>query len=93
MDIIFSLILPVYNVKDYLNRCVDSILKQDYDKYEVVLVDDGSTDGSSLLCDEIAKLHANIRVLHKENGGLSSARNAGAKVAKGQYVFWVDSDD
>lgn len=93
MDITFSLILPVYNVKDYLNRCVDSILKQDFDKYEVILVDDGSTDGSSLLCDEIAKLHANISVLHKENGGLSSARNAGAKVAKGQYVFWVDSDD
>lgn len=90
-----SIIVPVFNVKAYLERCVDSLLDQDLDRtdYEIILVDDGSTDGSSGLCDELAERETNIRVIHKENGGLSSARNAGIAVAGGDYIQFVDSDD
>ena len=89
----FSLILPVYNVAQYLDECVQSILRQDFKDYEVILVDDGSTDESSAMCDEYQAAHADIRVLHKANGGLSSARNAGLELARGKYIWWIDSDD
>lgn len=88
-----SFILPIYNVKDYLRRCIDSIVAQPFGEYEILLVDDGSTDGSAELCDCIAAENPRIRALHKVNGGLSSARNHGLRFAKGRYVFFVDSDD
>jgi len=83
----------VYNVEKYLRRCVDSILKQDYDSFEVILVDDGSPDNSGRICDEYARNHKNISVIHKENGGLSSARKAGFLSAKGDLICFIDSDD
>lgn len=89
----YSIILPVYNVKDYLKRCMDSIYKNYFKNYEIILVDDGSTDGSEKLCDDYASLDSRVRVVHKANGGLSSARNAGIAVSEGEYVFFVDSDD
>ncbi|WP_026669964.1 glycosyltransferase family 2 protein [Butyrivibrio sp. AE3006] len=89
----FSLILPVYNIKDYIRRSVDSILKQDFDDYEMILVDDGSTDGCAEICDELETTDSRISVIHKENGGLSSARNAGVNVATGKYIFFIDPDD
>lgn len=89
----FSIILPIYNVASYLGRCIQSILAQDFTDYEVILVDDGSTDGSGHICDSYAAQHNHIRVVHKKNGGLSSARNAGMEIAQGEYIWWVDSDD
>lgn len=89
----FSLILPCYNVAAYVERCVRSICSQGFDDYEIILVDDGSTDQTPALCDALAVQHAGVRVIHKENGGLSSARNAGLAAASGQYVWFVDSDD
>lgn len=88
-----SVIVPVYNVKAYLYRCVDSIRSQTYENLEILLVDDGATDGSGQLCDEIAAQEPRVRVVHKENGGLSSARNAGLAVCTGDYIGFVDSDD
>lgn len=93
MSVYFSLILPVYNVADYLRRCIQSILDQDFQDYEMILVDDGSTDHSPEICDEYARQYEHIRVIHKENGGLASARNAGLEHARGQYIWWIDSDD
>lgn len=87
-----SVIVPVYNVEHYLVNCVESILQNNVDK-EVILVDDGSTDGSSILCDNFAEVNDCIKVIHKENGGLSSARNAGMNVAVGDFITFVDSDD
>ena len=89
----FSIILPVYNVQAYLERCVQSIVEQDYRDYEIILVNDGSTDQSGALCDQFAAQYDFVQVVHKENGGLSSARNAGLQAARGQYIWWVDSDD
>lgn len=88
-----SFIVPIYNVEQYLRKCVDSLLAQDYEDYEIILVDDGSSDGCPAICDDYAAAHENIRVIHQKNGGLSVARNAGLKVAKGEYVCFVDSDD
>ena len=93
MDPLVSIIVPVYNVKPYLNRCVDSLLGQSYQNMELLLVDDGSTDGSETLCDEYAAQDARVRVLHKKNGGLSDARNAGVDAAAGEYLSFVDGDD
>lgn len=90
---LLSVIVPVYNVEAYLPRCLDSILSQSYQNLEVLLVDDGSKDGSGRACDEYAARDSRVRVLHKENGGLSSARNAGLDMAKGEYLTFVDSDD
>ena len=92
---IFSIVVPVYNVKDCLDRCVSSLLQQDFpdEKYEVILVDDGSGDGSGPQCDGYAEEYANVKVFHKENGGLSSARNCGIDRAGGTYILFVDSDD
>ncbi|MBB6275140.1 glycosyltransferase family 2 protein [Porphyromonas circumdentaria] len=88
-----SIVIPVYNVQDYLHRCVESIFEQDYHDYEIILVDDGATDSSGAICDKLAKEHSSIRVIHKPNGGLSSARNAGLQRAVGKYIWFIDSDD
>ena len=90
---LISVIVPVYNVEAWLPRCVDSILSQTYENLEILLVDDGSTDDSGLICEEYAKKDTRIRVIHKENGGLSSARNSGLDAASGEYIGFVDSDD
>lgn len=88
-----SVIVPVYNVKDYLAACLDSILAQTFTDFEVILVDDGSTDGSSVICDAYAKKDSRIRCVHKENGGLVSARQEGFRHIAGTYATFVDSDD
>jgi len=88
-----SVIVPVYNVEKYLSRCVESIIHQTYEDLEIILVDDGSTDRSGELCDEYEKRDGRIRVIHKENGGISSARNIGLQYATGEYIGFVDSDD
>lgn len=90
---LISVIVPVYNVEKYLKRCLDSIRKQTYSNIEILLIDDGSTDQSGRICDEFAKLDSRVRVLHKNNGGLSDARNVGIEEAKGEYITFVDSDD
>lgn len=92
MDLI-SVIVPVYNVEKYLNKCVESIVNQTYKNLEIILVDDGSTDSSGTICDQWAKKDNRIRIIHKENGGLSDARNKGLSVANGDYIGFVDSDD
>ena len=92
-DVLVSVIVPVYNVEDYLGRCVDSILTQTYSNLEVILVDDGATDASGSICDRYAQIDARVKVIHKENGGLSSARNAGIDMATGDWLEFVDSDD
>lgn len=88
-----SVIIPVFNIKEYLPRCVRSVIGQTYRNLEVILVDDGSTDGTGVLCDELAKEDDRIRVFHKANGGSSSARNLGIEHATGEYLGFVDSDD
>lgn len=93
MDIVLSVIIPVYKVEDYLCRCIDSILQQDYEPMEIILVDDGSPDRCPQICDEYARKNSRIKVIHKPNGGASSARNAGIKAAVGRYLLFVDSDD
>ncbi len=93
MQKFLSIIVPVYNVSNYLCRCIESIICQSFTDFECILVDDGSTDGSGLICDEYAKKDCRIRVFHKENGGVSSARNLGLDNAKGEWIYFVDSDD
>lgn len=88
-----SVIVPVYKAEQYLDRCVKSILEQTYQNFELILVDDGSPDNSPSLCDEWAKNDNHIYVIHKKNGGASSARNAGLKIAKGRWIAFADSDD
>ncbi len=88
-----SVIVPVYKVEAYLPRCVENLLSQTYKDFEIILVDDGSPDTCPAMCDAYAKKYSNIHALHKENGGLSDARNAGMTAAKGEYVTFVDSDD
>lgn len=90
---LISVIVPVYNVEKYLARCADSILAQTYRNLEVILVNDGSTDSSGEMCDAYAAKDARVRTVHKGNGGLSDARNAGAQAAQGEYYAFVDSDD
>ncbi|MCR5249793.1 MAG: glycosyltransferase [Lachnospiraceae bacterium] len=90
---LISVIVPVYNVEDYLKECVDSVLAQTHEKLELILVDDGSKDSSGKLCDGFAASDSRVKVIHKENGGLSSARNAGLEQCSGDYVFFLDSDD
>lgn len=101
--IILSIVVPIYNVEKYLRKCVDSLLNQDIDNYEIILVDDGSPDACPQICDEYAKKSQEsraksqelpcIRVIHRKNGGLSAARNSGIEVARGEYLMFVDSDD
>lgn len=88
-----SIIIPVYNAEDYLDRCLISILEQEFSSYEVILVDDGSTDSSPMICDRYSATDPRFRTVHKKNGGVSSARNVGLDLAKGEYVMFVDSDD
>ena len=88
-----SVIIPVYNVEKYLRKCVDSVISQNHRNLQIILIDDGSTDGSSAICDYYAKQDNRIQVIHKENGGLSSARNAGLDISNGDYILFVDSDD
>lgn len=88
-----SIIVPVYKVRDYLSRCIESILEQKVSDYELILVDDGCPEGCGAICDTYAQKYPQVRVIHKSNGGLSSARNAGLELAKGEYVTFVDSDD
>lgn len=89
----FSIITPVYQTEKYLEECIESVLKQDLDDYELILVDDGSTDGSSQICDRYASQFENICIIHKRNGGLSDARNTGISSANGKYLLFLDSDD
>lgn len=93
MSDLISVIVPVYNVHDYLDACVKSITGQTYSNLEIILVDDGSTDGSGKVCDSWIEKDSRIRVIHKENGGLSDARNAGIDAATGAYFVFIDSDD
>ena len=88
-----SVIIPVYRVESTLNRCLESVTRQTYRDLDIILVEDGSPDGSPALCDEWKKRDARVRVIHKENGGLSSARNVGLEAARGEWVTFVDSDD
>lgn len=88
-----SVIVPVYNVEAYLNRCIDSILNQTFWDFELILVDDGSTDKSGAICDAYKKMDERVRVIHKRNAGVSAARNTGIDAANGQYIMFVDSDD
>ena len=88
-----SVVVPVYKVERYLDKCIGSIVKQTYTNLEIILVDDGSPDNCPQMCDEWAKKDARIRVIHKENGGLSDARNAALDICTGTYVVFVDSDD
>lgn len=93
MNPTLSVIIPVYRVEDYLVRCVESVLTQDFRNIEVILVDDGSPDRCPEICDELSKKDERIKVIHKQNGGLSSARNAGISSARGKYLLFLDSDD
>ena len=88
-----SIIVPVYNIENYIGECVNSIIEQDYTNYELLLIDDGSKDSSGKICDELSNNNENIVVVHKKNGGLSDARNAGIERANGEYIMFVDGDD
>lgn len=92
-EIFVSIIVPVYDIEEYLVECIESILAQTWKHFEIILVDDGSTDSSGKMCDEYAEKYNRIFVIHKKNGGLSSARNAGIDVARGNYLAFIDSDD
>ncbi len=90
---LISIIVPVYNVEKYIRRCVDSLINQTYNNLEIILVDDGSPDNSGAICDEYAEMDRRVKVIHKENGGVSSARNVGLDNVHGKYVGFVDADD
>lgn len=92
-DVFLSVIIPVYNVEKYLSQCIDSVLGQHLDNYEIILVDDGSPDRCPEICDAYAEKHPEIHVIHQKNGGLSAARNAGMMAATGEYIIFMDSDD
>lgn len=93
MKCLVSIIVPVYNVEKYIDRCVESLISQTIDETEIILIDDGSTDSSGEVCDQWGKRESRIRVIHKENGGVSSARNEGIKISQGKYIGFVDPDD
>ena len=88
-----SVIIPVYNVEKYLNECLNSVCSQTFENLEIILVDDGSTDDSSKICDEWSAKDSRVRVIHQLNAGLSEARNSGLKYCKGDYILYIDSDD
>ena len=93
MDGVISVIMPVYNVAGYLPQCLDSVLGQDYEKLEVILIDDGSKDDSGAICDAYAARDGRVKVIHQKNGGAAAAKNAGLRIATGEYLSFVDSDD
>ena len=93
MNDLITVVVPIYNVEKYLEKCIDSILEQTYQNIELILVDDGSTDNCGKICDNYAKKDNRIKVIHKSNGGLSDARNIGIKYAKGKFITFIDSDD
>lgn len=93
MDDLITVIIPVYNVEKYMRECLDSVINQSYSHLEIILVDDGSTDYSGKICDEYCKMDIRVKCIHKKNGGLSSARNAGLDIATGNYIAFIDSDD
>lgn len=93
MDILVSVIIPIYNVEQFLHQCIDSVLNQTYSNLQVILVDDSSPDSCPKICDEYKALDSRVEVIHKENGGLGLARNSGLELAKGKYVIFIDSDD
>lgn len=93
MEELISVIVPIYNVEKYLNKCIESIINQSYSNLEIILVDDGSKDSSGIMCDSYILKDKRIKVIHKENGGLSDARNVGLDKAKGEYIVFIDSDD
>lgn len=93
MKLLLTVVIPVYNVEKYLKRCVESVLVQEWNNYDILLIDDGSNDSSPRICDDYAKVYDFISVIHKKNGGLSEARNTGISHAKGDYVYFPDSDD
>lgn len=93
LNVFFSIIIPVYNVEDYVKTCVESVLRQEFKDFELILVDDGSTDQSGAMCDMLAQEDARIRVIHQQNQGLSGARNTGLREACGKYILFLDSDD
>ena len=90
---LISVVVPIYNVEQYLERCINSILHQTYQNLEIILVDDGSPDNSGAICDSYSSLDQRIKVIHKRNGGLSDARNVGLDMAGGEFIAFVDSDD
>lgn len=92
-NIMLSIIVPIYNVENYVEQCIESILEQTYKQYELILVDDGSEDRSGEICDKYKKINNNIVVIHKKNGGLSDARNAGINQSSGRYLMFIDGDD
>lgn len=93
MEELISVVVPIYNVEKYLQKCIDSILAQTYRHLEIILVDDGSPDNCGAICDNYAQEDGRVLVIHKKNGGLSSARNAGLEIAKGELIVFIDSDD
>lgn len=93
MKDLITVVIPIYKVENYLQKCIDSVINQTYSNLEIILVDDGSPDNCGTICDEYAKKDARIQVIHKENGGLSDARNVGIKNANGKYITFIDSDD
>ena len=90
---LISVIVPVYKVEEYIKTCVNSIRRQTYHNIEIILIDDGSPDECGVICDQYANLDKRIRVIHKKNGGLSDARNAGMNIANGEYISFIDADD
>ena len=90
---VYSVIIPVYNIELNLRRCIDSFLKQTFCDFEIILVDDGSTDSSGIICDEYAASDQRVHAIHKKNNGVSSARNTGLNFATGDYILFADSDD
>lgn len=92
-DYIISILIPTYNVEKHIRRCIESVIAQTYENWELILVDDGSPDHSGLICDEYARIDNRIKVIHKQNGGSASARNSGLSIATGEYITFVDGDD
>ena len=90
---LISVVLPIYNVEKYLEDCIESVRRQTYRNLEIILVDDGSTDRSSVICDNYLQIDSRVKVIHKKNGGLSDARNVGIKASTGLYIALIDSDD
>lgn len=93
MNELISVVVPIYNVEKYISRCINSIINQTYKNLEIILVDDGSTDKCPLICDNYLNFDKRIKVIHKNNGGLSDARNSGIEIAQGEYIIFIDSDD